>query len=304
MSVSKVVSARDAVSVIRSGDVVASSGWGGHGVAEAVLRALEERFIEDDEPHDLTLVWAGGQGDAADRGLNHLGYEGLLKRTIGGHYGLVPKIARLAVQEKIEAYNLPEGIILNLYRNTAGGAPGVLSTIGVGTFVDPRVEGGKVNEKATENMVELSDQTGQDLLFYKGFPIDVAIIKGTTADPLGNLSLEHEATRLEVLELAMAAHASGGYVICQVERVAEPGSLDSREVVVPGIFIDAIVHAEGPDRDQTWDIPYDPAMSGDRTAGSLRVDVRRHRERRSGFTRVGRKGGRRRGNSGLDHLHH
>jgi propionate CoA-transferase len=130
MSVSKVVAVRDAVSVIQSGDVVASSGWGGHGVAEAVLRALEERFIEDGDPHDLTLVWAGGQGDAADRGLNHVGHERLLKRTIGGHYGLVPKIAHLAVQEKIEAYNLPEGIILNLYRNTAGGAPGVLSTHG------------------------------------------------------------------------------------------------------------------------------------------------------------------------------
>lgn len=263
MSVSKVVSARDAVSVVRDGDVVASSGWGGHGVAEAVLRALEERFIEDDQPRDLTLVWAGGQGDGAERGLNHLGHDRLLKRTIGGHYGLVPKLAQLAVDERIEAYNLPEGIILNLYRNTAGGAPGVLSSIGVGTFVDPRVEGGKVNQAATEDIVELSGRTDQDLLFYKGFPIDVAIIRGTTADPLGNVSLEYEATRLEVLELAMAAHASGGYVICQVERVAEPGSLDSRDVRVPGILVDAVVRADGSDRDQTWDIPYDPAMSGE-----------------------------------------
>jgi propionate CoA-transferase len=143
VSISKVVSARDAVSVIHSEDYVASSGWGGHGVAEAVLRALEERFLEEGKPRDLSLVWAGGQGDGSARGLNHLGHAGMLKRAIGGHYGLVPKIVDLAVDEIIEAYNLPEGVIVNLFRNTAGGSPGVISSIGIGTFVDPRQEGGR-----------------------------------------------------------------------------------------------------------------------------------------------------------------
>ena len=263
MSISKVVTAADAVSVIHDGDVVASSGWGGHGVAETVLKALETRFLADSSPLDLTLMWAGGQGDGDTRGLNHLGHEGLLKRTIGGHYGLIPKIVDLAVEEKIEAYNFPEGVILNLFRNTAGGAPGVLTSIGIGTFVDPRLEGGKVNKSATEDLVELSDWDDNDLLFFRGRPIDIAIIKGTTADPLGNVTTENEATRLEILELAMAAKASDGFVICQVDRLAESGSLDSRLVRVPGVLVDAVVVATEEDRGQTWDVAYDPAMSGE-----------------------------------------
>lgn len=263
MSISKVVSARDAVSVIQDGAVVASSGYGGHGVAEAVMAAVEERFLDEEAPRDLTLVWAGGQGDMAHRGLNHFGHEGLVRRTIGGHYGLVPKIAQLAVDERIEAYNLPEGTIVHLYRNIAAGAPGILSSIGIGTFVDPRLEGGKVNSSATEDIVELTRLGRDELLFYRGFPLDVVLIRGTTADPLGNITAEHEATTLELLELAMAARASGGYTICQVERVAEPGSLDSRLVRVPGILVDAVVVASATQHEQTWDTRYDPALSGE-----------------------------------------
>ena len=263
MSISKIVSARDAVSVIGSGNVIASCGYGGHGVAESVLVALEKRFLDEGQPRDLTLVWAGGQGDGADRGLNHLGHDGLLKRTIGGHYGLMPKIVELAVQEKIEAYNFPEGILVHLYRNIASGSPGILSTIGIGTFIDPRVEGGKVNASAVEDMVEVSQRGDEEWLFYRGFSIDVAIIRGTTADPLGNITTEREAVSLEILNLAMAAHASGGYVICQVERVAEVGSLDSRDVRVPGILVDAVVVADPDHRGQTFGTAYDPAMSGE-----------------------------------------
>jgi len=263
MSISKIVTASDAVSVIRDGDVVASSGWGGHGVAEAILSAIEQRFLTQQSPTDLTLVWAGGQGDGAERGLNHLGHEGLLRRTIGGHYGLVPKIEQLAIDEKIEAYNLPEGVLVHLYRTIASGGPGVLSTVGIGTFVDPRIEGGKVNESTTEDIVEVTRRGDEDWLFYKGFPLDVAIIRGTTADPLGNITTEKEAVSLEILHLAMAARASGGYVICQVERVAEAGSLDSRDVRVPGILVDAVVVASPEQHQQSWDTVYNPAMSGE-----------------------------------------
>jgi propionate CoA-transferase len=269
MSISKIVSAIDAVSVIRDGDVVASSGWGGHGVAEGVLAAMEHRYITENSPTGLTVVWAGGQGDGAERGLNHLGHEGLLHRTIGGHYGLIPKIERLAIDEKIEAYNLPEGVLVHLFRNIASGSPGVLSTVGIGTFVDPRIEGGKVNKSATEDIVELTHRGNEDWLFYKGFPVDVAIIRGTTADPLGNITTEKEAVSLEILHLAMAARASGGYVICQVERVAESGSLDSRDVRVPGILVDAVVVADAAEHTQSWDTVYNPAMSGE-----LRVPIK------------------------------
>ncbi|MCL1593684.1 MAG: acyl CoA:acetate/3-ketoacid CoA transferase [Actinomycetia bacterium] len=263
MSISKIISAADAVSVIRDGDFVVSSGWGGHGVSETVLTAIEDRFLKDHEPTDLTLVWAGGQGDGENRGLNHLGHEGLLRRTIGGHYGLVPKIERLAVEEKIEAYNLPEGVLVHLYRNIASGSPGVLSTVGIGTFVDPRIEGGKVNASATEDIVEVTHRADEDWLFYRGFPVDVAIIRGTTADPLGNITTEKEAVSLEILSLAMAARASNGYVICQVERIAEAGSLDSRDVRVPGILVDAIVVADPGTHAQSWDTEYNPAVSGE-----------------------------------------
>lgn len=288
MSISKVVSAAEAVSVVRSGDHVASSGYGGHGVAEEVLGALEIRFLETGDPTNLTLIWAGGQGDLAERGLNHLGHEGLLKRTIGGHYGLVPKIAELAVGEKLEAYNLPEGILVHLYRNISNGSPGILSSIGLGTFVDPRLEGGKVNASAAGDLVELTERWGEDLLFYKGFPIDIAIIRGTTADPLGNTTTEHEAAILEILELAMAAKASHGYVICQVERVAEPGFLDSRNVRVPGILVDAVVVASPQHHAQTWDTQYDPATSGEiripiESLPSLPLDPRTVIARRAAF---------------------
>lgn len=279
MTISKVVGAREAVSVIRDGDVIASSGYGGHGVAEEILVALEQRFIDEASPRDLTLVWAGGQGDMADRGLNHLGHVGLLKRTIGGHYGLVPKIAALAVDERIEAYNLPEGVLVHLYRNIASGAPGILSTIGIGTFVDPRIEGGKLNKSTVEDIVEVTKRGDDTWLFYRGFPIDVAVIRGTTADPFGNMTIEREAVTLETLDLAMAARASGGYVICQVERVAEAGSLDSRDVQVPGILVDAIVVAQSDRHQQTWDTGYDPAMSGEiripvETLKPLPIDAR------------------------------
>jgi propionate CoA-transferase len=148
VALKKVISADDAVALIRDGDVVASSGYGGNGNPEALFTAIERRFLAGNGPKNLTLVWAGGQGDGKERGLNRLGYEGLLKRTIGGHYGLIPRIEALAVANKIEAYNFPEGVITHLYRDIAAGKPGTTTKVGIGTFVDPRLEGGKVNAAA------------------------------------------------------------------------------------------------------------------------------------------------------------
>lgn len=263
MSISKIVTAADAVAVIRSGDVVATSGYGGHGVPEEILVALEERFTTEGSPRDLTLMFAGGQGDVGERGLNHLGHEGLLARVIGGHYGLVPRIAKLAVEEKLEAYNLPEGVLVHLYRNIGRGAPRLLSKVGLGTFVDPRLEGGKVNASAKADVVELIEVDDEEWLLYRGLPIDIALIRGTTADPEGNITMEREALSLEVLALAIAAKTSGGHVICQVERVAEAGSLDSRAVRVPAVMVDAIVVARPEHHMQTFATAYNPGMSGE-----------------------------------------
>jgi propionate CoA-transferase len=259
----KVSPVEDAISVLHDGDVLATSGYGGHGVPEQLLIALEQRFIDGGRPRGLTLIHAAGQGDGKGKGLDHLAHEGLLHRIIGGYFGLAPKIAHLIQDDLIRAYNFPEGVITHLYRDIAAGKPGTLSRVGLATFVDPRLEGGKMNRLTTEDLVDLMTIDGEEYLFYKALPINVAFVRGTTADPDGNVTMEKEALLLESLALAIAARNSHGYVICQVERVAAEGSLDSRHVRLPGIFVDAVVVAEPQHHMQTYGTTYDPALSGE-----------------------------------------
>lgn len=260
---SKILSAEDAIALIQDDDVLAVSGYGTNGIPEKLLASLETRFSESSEPRDLTLMFAGGIGDAKEGGLNRLGYQGLLKRVIGGHYGLIPKIEKLAVDNQISAYNFPEGVITHLYRNIGAGRTGALSKIGLETFVDPRLEGAKVNEAAEEDLVELLTLNGEEVLHFTGFPINIAFIRGTTADPDGNISLEKEALSLENLSLAIAARNSGGIVICQVERVAQQNSIDARHVRIPSILIDCIVVAEPEYHMQNFEEQYNPSLSGE-----------------------------------------
>lgn len=264
------ISADAAVALIRNGDVVASSGYGGNGNPEALFAAIERRFAAGNGPNGITLVWAGGQGDGKTLGLNRLGHEGLLKRTIGGHYGLIPRIEALAVANKIEAYNFPEGVLTHLYRDIAAGKPGTTTRVGIGTFVDPRIEGGKINAAAAEDLVQVIAIDGEDYLFFRRFPIHVALIRGTTADPDGNITMERESLRLETLALALAARNSGGVVLCQVERIAASGTLDARRVRVPGMLVDAVVEAAPDEHLQNYGTRYNPALSGE-----VRIPVER-----------------------------
>lgn len=259
----KVISAEEAVKMIPDGACVGVTGFAGSAHAEVVTSAIEAAFLKEGHPRDLILFHCAGIGDGHTKGAGHFGNEGLIKRVIAGHYNLAPKVVKLAVENKIEAYNFPQGTLAQLVRDMAAGKPGTVTKVGLKTFVDPRVEGGKLNAKTQEDLVDVIKLAGQEWLFYKAQKIDVAIIRATSADERGNLSAEKEAVSLEILSMAQAAKNSGGIVIAQVERLVAAGSIDPKLVKVPGFLVDAIVLVSPQEQWQTFAEPYNPAYCGE-----------------------------------------
>jgi propionate CoA-transferase len=260
----KVMTAADAVRLIKPGATVAVSGFIGMGHPEEISKAVEESFLASGVPNNLTLTYGASQNDGKSNwGLNRWCKEGLISKIIAGHFNLQPDMIKLINQEKVEAYAIPQGVMIHLFRAIGGKKPGVITHVGLKTFADPRETGGRLNERSKAEVVKLIELENKEYLWYKSFPVDVAVIRGTTADERGNISCEKEAIRLEFYVLALAAHNSGGKVIVQVERVTQAGTIDPRDVVVPGTMVDAVVVAKPENHWQSMAEQYNPALTGD-----------------------------------------
>ena len=251
---SKFIDAHEAARWVASGDTVCTVGMTLIGAAESILSAIEARFLTAGEPRDLTLLHAAGQSDR-QRGIQHFAHPGMVTRLIGSHWGLAPRWMAMINNNEVEAWCLPQGQIVHLYSAMAAGLPGRLSPVGLGTFVDPRIEGGRMNARTRErpNLIEHVTFRGDEYLFYPALPLDVVIVRGTHADEDGNLTTDEEVMKLEVLHAVLAARRYGAKVLAQVKYRVAKGSLHPKSITVPGNLIDAIVVCEEPQTDHPPD---------------------------------------------------
>ena len=264
MKKAKYITKEQAAELVKDGMTIVTSGFVACALPENITGALEKRFIDTGHPKDLTLFHASAQGNRDGSGADHFAHEGMVRRVVAGHWNMAPKLGQMALENKMEAYNLPQGTLSQLMRDIAAGRPGHITHVGLGTFADPRIEGGKLNDITREDLVEVVDILGEEKLLYKAIPIDICFIRGTTSDEYGNVTLEKEAATTEVLSTAQATRNSGGIVVVQVERKLESGYLDPKIVKIPGIYVDYIVICNDPkDHEQCVGCEYDGSMTGE-----------------------------------------
>lgn len=270
------ITGEEAAAMIADNATVATIGMTLVSAAETILKAIEQRFLETGSPRGLTLVHSCGQSDR-DRGIQHFAHETMLSRIIGGHWGLQPRMMQLIADNKILAYCIPQGQFAQLYRSMAGGEPGKITKVGLGTFIDPRFDGGKMNEitMSAPDINEVVTIGGEEYMRYKPIPLDYCIIRGTYVDEYGNLTTDEEAMQLEVFSAVMACKKFGGKVLAQAKYKVRAGSLHCKRVIVPGVFIDAVVICPNPEEDhrQTHSFYMDPAYCGDTKAPVSSDDV-------------------------------
>ncbi|WP_443770632.1 acyl CoA:acetate/3-ketoacid CoA transferase [Anaerostipes sp.] len=258
----KIMTAAEAANLIEDGMTVSTNGFVACDLPEELTSALEQRFLETGSPKNLTYFYAAGQGNRDGSGADHFAHEGMTSTVIAGHYNMAPKLGELIMQNKIKAYNLPQGTLSQLYRDIAGKKLGTLTHVGLYTFADPRVEGGKLNNVTTEDIVEVVNICGEERLLYKAIPVDVALIRGTYADEQGNITMEHECCTAEATAIAQAAKNCGGKVIVQIEKVVQ--DTDPKLVKIPGIYVDAVVVTQNKEHHtQCVGCDYDGSMTGD-----------------------------------------
>jgi propionate CoA-transferase len=267
---SKLIDAKAVAGLIPDGSTVWLGGLAMMGFAEEIAKAIEASFLQTGHPKNLTTWASGAIGNAKDGGMVHFAHPGMLKRMIAGHYGQCgAQLMKMVMAGEIEAYNFPQGSLANLPQHVAARTPGLLTKVGLGTFVDPRLEGGKMNAATTESLNQVVQFAGEEWLFYPAPRINVALIRGTLADEHGNISLDKEGVLLETLSVAQAVKACGGIVIAQVERIVKAGSLHPKAVKIPGLVVDHLVIGKPENHMQTITTQYNPALCGD-----VRVPVR------------------------------